>query len=159
MISDYDSFQELVWNATGGNWSLIVARASLSINLPDDVSTTGYLAATGSKRAKSENYVSKELSPQKVVFLTTKPLFYGESLIATINLPANSLNKPNASRKFSYFINDYGMIFVSIIGAICVLLSYLLSWKSNSNKNKKHMSVKKISAPDDISPFASYNFV
>ena len=74
---------ELTWNSTG-NWPSPLLKASIQVDLPEEMIPSKYSGYTNENNQKRKKFVSRLISPSQITYLTTEPLLPGESLIIAI---------------------------------------------------------------------------
>lgn len=145
-IWEYDDFNEFYWDVTGSNWNLVVARAGAIVTLPGQSKALGQTALTGTRGNLQSQAAIFSGDNNSFGFAATSPLFIGEGLHLLISLPKTDFVPVDWSQRFSWFLDDYGEIIVSIIGLIAILGAYYISWRQLQTTHNRSSGLKR-SAP------------
>ena len=155
-IGYFENFDELYWNVTGNGWDFIIERASATIKLPgnfssDEIKTFGYTGKYGSTEKKFRVFKSGQ---GVVEFSTLQKLYPREGLTVVVQFPKGFVHEPSTSEKLSYFIEDNSAIIAGLIGAVLILIYYLIIWWRVGVDPKKGMIIPLYEPPHNLSPAA-----
>ncbi len=139
----YDDFNELYWDVSGSSWNLLITKAGATVSYPNIKQSisqnvlVGYRDKVSPYRARINRYASNILA-----FVTTTPLLAGEGMHILVALPKEDFIKPDFSRRFVWFVNDYGDNLFAFLGFLAILLSYMISWyyiKTDKTKGSSYL--------------------
>ncbi len=143
-IWDYGNFHEFYWNITGSSWNMVVSRIGAIVTLPGKEKPLGLIALRGYPGSMKDDVSIVRGEGNAVGFISTVPLFIGEGLHIIISMSGTDFFSPGFSQKFSWFLSDYGDIFISLFMLAAICLSYFLSWKSAAvEKGRQKYNLKK----------------
>jgi len=135
--SNYETHDEIYWNATGNDWEVPIDKASITFKTPNDIKQRDLICFTGSEGSTEKNCENEE---SKVV--SKEILYPGMGLTAAAKydkgaFPRSILqSEPPASfgQKILSFLLRYIYVFWLILNLIIPLA--LMIWY-NKRKNKK----------------------
>jgi len=139
----YDDFNEFYWDVSGSKWNLLISKAGATVSYPNikpSISQNvlvGYPDKVSPYRARIMKYAENGLA-----FVSTTPLLAGEGMHILISLPKEDFIKPDFSRRFVWFINDYGDNVFALFGLAAILFSYMISWyyiKTDKTKGASYL--------------------
>lgn len=137
-IFQYDEFDEFYWDITGSVWNLVIARAGAALILPPNTKPLGQTAVSGYPGLWSENpvLISKE-ADNVIGFVSQYPLFIGQGMQIIASIPKGNISNITWTKKFLFFMNEFGDIVFGIAALVAIVLSYFFSWRY-IRKNKKY---------------------
>lgn len=140
----YDTFTEFYTDVTGGYNGLVTASANAIVSVPDGRTFLSQLAMAGRQSSLSpERTVIAQLSENALGFASIVPVGQNEDMHILVSLDKNIFNEPNLSRRFVWFVTDYGDIMFALFGLLVIYASYYLSWKwVKQNKSRLHIRFK-----------------
>ena len=140
----YDDFTEFYWDVAGSYLNLVVTSANAIVSIPDGKNFLSQNVIIGyPKRLSFNRAVVAALDTNALGFASTTPLLPAEGMYLLVSLDKNVFMEPGASRRFVWFVTDYGDILFAFAGLAAVLISYILSWKYlQRNKLKLKTSFK-----------------
>ena len=140
----YDTFTEFYVDIANGYNNLVTASANAIISVPDGRTFLSQLALAGSKGNLSANRtVIAQLSSNALGFASVEPLRADENMHILVSLDKNIFNAPNLSKRFVWFVTDYGDILFAFLGFIIIFISYYYSWKwIKQNKSRLNIHFK-----------------
>lgn len=144
----YDDFNEFYWDVTGSSWNLVITNAGASVSFPgtqNPISQNIFIGYPG--QLTSENAFVAKGEDNTLGFVSKVPLFIGEGMHIIVALPKNELLVPNFSKRFSWFISDYGDVLFALFGFAAILISYIISWRYISAGRSKLKTGMRRTAP------------
>ena len=150
-IGRFQGFDELYWNATGNGWVFPIDVAEARIRLPEAVKFGERASYTGPQGATSSNARVVEEKPGEITFQTTGPLGPYEGLTVAVAFPKGVVAEANER---SYWLTDYGPLFVGGTGLLGLLGYYFFAWKRVGRNPRAGTIVPIFSPPDDLTPAA-----
>ncbi len=143
-IWEYDDFNEFYWDVTGSNWNLVVARSGAMVTLPGQSKPLGQVAFTGRRGSLKNEAAIITADNNALGFISKTPLFIGEGLHLLISMPKADFIPVDSSQQFSWFLDDYGDIIISLIGLLAILGGYYISWRQlQQDQNRQRHSLKR----------------
>ncbi len=147
----FDDYDELYYNAIGGDWAFTIEAATFTLMLPQGseavrkAAYSGYAGSTGCDclLTASGNVVSLAM---------TKPLEPHEQLTIAVAWPAGFVNRPSGITKGAWFLKDNLHILVALAGLGAVILLYFRRWKSVGKDPAKGTIIPLFDPPGDFSP-------
>ena len=150
-IGRFNGFDELYWNATGNGWIFPIDVAEARIRLPEAVNFGERASYTGPQGATSSNARVIEEKPGEIRFQTTGPLGPNEGLTVAVAFPKGVVGESNER---SYWLTDYGPLFVGAGGLLGLLGYYFFAWKRVGRNPRAGTVVPIFSPSDDLTPAA-----
>jgi hypothetical protein len=144
----YDDFNEFYWDVTGSNWNMVISRIGASVSLPEAREFLGHSVLMGYRKLLgAASAVTIKGSDNNVGFLSVRPLFVGEGLHIITSFGKEGFEEPGVSKKFDWFIEDYGTGLFALMGLLAIAISYYLSWKDMNSKNTRTSANMRKNAP------------
>ena len=150
-IGFFDGFDELYYNAIGGDWSFSIETASFTVSLPEGAGViqkaawTGYAGSTGCDCRLTE-------SGNMVSVVTTRPLQPREQLTLAVAWPAGFVHRPSVTEKIIYFLKDNVHVLFALAGLFMVLLIYFRKWKETGKDPPRGTIIPLFDPPGEFSP-------
>ena len=143
----YDEFNEIYWDITGSNWNLVIARAGATLKLPNGNKPLGQTLLIGYPGTLSPN-ASRIMSYDSGVtgFVSARALFAGEGMHFIASIPKEGIEELGISKRFDWFVNDYGDVLFALLAFAAVAGAYYLSWKGMRNDNSRQKTSMKKNA-------------
>ncbi len=147
----FDDYDELYYNAIGGDWAFPIETATVAIKLPDGASVvqkaawTGYAGSTDCDCEFSED-------GNVVTLRTTRPLQPQEQLTFAVAWPKGFVDRPSALMRMTYFLRDNLHILFALAGLAVVVLLYFRRWKSTGKDPAKGTIIPLFDPPEGFSP-------
>ena len=150
-IGRFNGFDELYWNATGNGWIFPIDVAEARIRLPEAVRFGERASYTGPQGSATSNAQVVDEKPGEITFQTTGPLGPNEGLTVALAFPKGVVAEANES---SYWLADYGPLFVGAGGLLGLLGYYFFAWKRVGRNPRAGTVVPIFSPSDDLTPAA-----
>ncbi len=150
-IGFFDDFDELYYNAIGGDWAFSIESASVTLKLPEGsvvvqkAAYSGYAGSTGCDCALTENGNVVSLS-------TTRPLQPQEQLTIAVAWPKGFVSPPSAMEKLSLFLKDNLYILFVLAGLAGVIMLYFRKWKTAGKDPARGTIIPLFDPPEGFSP-------
>ncbi len=144
----YDDFTEFYTDVTGSYLNLVITSANAIVSVPDGRTFNSQVVMTGYKNQLSNNRaVVASLDQNALGFASLTPLQAGEGMHILVSLDKNIFLKPSLSQRLIWLIGDYGDILFTLLGLLCIFISYFLSFKEiKRRKAGQKMRFKQTSA-------------
>lgn len=144
----YKNFDEFYWDITAQTLPLVVGSANAFIMLPSDKTFMAQNAIVSTKDSLNTKRVTiTSLSSNSLGFADTEALAVGDDVHIYITLEKNTLLPPDFTRRYIWFIHDYGAPLFAILALLAILLAYKISLgQIRRNQDKTNAFIKKTPA-------------
>lgn len=144
----YENFDELYWDITAQTLPLVVGSANAFIMLPSDKTFMAQNAIVSTKDTLNPKRVTiTALSSNSLGFADTEALAVGDDVHIYITLEKNTLLPPDFTRRYIWFIHDYGASLFALLALFAILLAYKISLgQIRRNQDKTNAFIKKTPA-------------
>lgn len=150
-IGFFDGFDELYYNAIGGDWNFSIEKASVKVRLPEGAEIiqkaawSGYAGSTGCDCELIE-------SGNTLIVSATRVLQPREQLTLAVAWPAGFVHRPSVMGKIIYFLKDNVHVLFALAGLFMVLLIYFRKWKETGKDPAKGTIIPLFDPPSEFSP-------
>jgi hypothetical protein len=150
-IGFFDGFDELYYNAIGGDWSFSIEKASVKVRLPEGAEIiqkaawSGYAGSTGCDCELVE-------SGNTLIVSATRALQPREQLTLAVAWPAGFVHRPSATEKIVSFLRDNLHVLFALAGLLMVLLIYYRKWKEIGKDPARGTIIPLFDPPANFSP-------
>lgn len=108
----------LRWNATGTEWRVPIAQASVTVRLPKPLSPSELVcgAWTGRFGARNKDAEVSQINDQTIEF-KTQSLRPGEGITVDVAMPADAIVRPGWGQRMGWWLGDnfiYGLFFATL---------------------------------------------
>jgi uncharacterized membrane protein len=147
----FDEFDELYFNAIGGQWDFEIQNASVHVIFPDStvllnpVVFSGYLGDSGCNCDVSIN--KNELFIQ-----TNTSLYPQEYLTFAVAFQKGIIAPPSTQDQLVYFLRDNSSVFIGFFLLIVVLGYYYIAWRKVGKDPRKGTIIPLFEPPNNYSP-------
>lgn len=144
----YDNFDELYWDITAKTLKNVVGSANAVVYLPDNKTFIAQNAIASTKEGLDRERVTiTTLTTNALGFADTQALGVGEDVHLFLTMEKGTLLPPDFSKKYQWFIHDYGANLFALFALLAILLSYRISFEQiRRNKDKTRAYLKKTPA-------------
>ncbi len=143
----YENYDELYWDITAKTLKNVVGSANAVVILPTGKSFIAQNAIASTKNGLNPQRVTiTTLSENSLGFADTEALGVGEDVHLFLTMEKGTLLPPDFSKKYQWFIHDYGANLFAIITLLAIMLSYRISL-SQIHRNKDKTSIYSKKAP------------
>lgn len=150
-IGFFDDYDELYFNAIGGDWLFPIEEASVSIKLPEDAYVVQMDAFTGF--AGSTSCDCDILSNgNRIEITTTRALQPKEQLTFAVAWPKGLVYEPSTIEKWWYFFKSNFHVLFSLLGLGFVFSIYYKAWKKVGVDPPKGTIIPLFDPPAGFSP-------
>lgn len=136
-IWKYDGFNEFYWNVTGSTWNMVVSRIGAMVTMPGSHRALGNVALRGYPGSLVPDIKVIRGNTNTLGFISNSPLFPGEGMHLILSLSKDDFITPDLYQHFTWFLNDYGDIVISLMALGAIAGSYWLSWRL-LQKDRRH---------------------
>jgi len=150
-IGFFEEYDELYFNAIGGDWVFPIEEASVSIELPEGatvVQMDAFAGFAGSTSCDCEILSSDN----RVKITTTRALQPREQLTFAVAWPKGLVPEPTTAEKFWFFFKSNFHVLFGLIGLLVVLLVYYRAWKKVGVDPPKGTIFPQFDPPSGFSP-------
>jgi uncharacterized membrane protein YgcG len=156
-IGFFDEFDELYYNAIGGDWIFDIDNAVVTIHLPDKakiLQSAAYSGPVGSTGCDC----SIEPGSGIITYKATRTLYPGDWFTVAVGWPKGVVEEPSTIEKTSNFLKDNGNIFIGIIGLLITFWYYMRAWLKVGRDPGKGAIIPRFEPPEGFTP-ASTRYV
>lgn len=150
-IGFFKNFDELYFNAIGGDWAFPVDKASVTVELPSGASVIQKAAYSGLAGSVTCD-CRIDVRDNKVIIETEQPLSPGEQLTFAVAWPKGIVKEPSSAAKVSTFFKDNFHVLFAIIGLALVALLYYREWKKVGKDPRKGTIIPLFDPPSGFTP-------
>ena len=144
----YDNYDELYWDITAKTLKNVVGSANAVVVLPTGKSFIAQNAVVSTQKGLNPQRVTiTALNENTLGFADTEALGVGEDIHLFLTMEKGTLLTPDFSKKYQWFIHDYGANLFALITLLAIMLSYRISLTQiQRNKDKTRIYSKKAPA-------------
>lgn len=144
----FDNYDELYWDITAKTLKNVVGSANAVVALPTGKTFIAQNAIASTKNGLNPQRVTiTTLSENSLGFADTEALGVGEDIHLFLTMEKGTLLPPDFSKKYQWFIHDYGANLFALITLLAIMLSYRISLSQiQRNKDKTRIYTKKTPA-------------
>ncbi len=144
----HENFDELFWDVTAKTLKNVVGSANAVVYLPPNRSFAAQNAIVSTRRGINAKRVTiNALTPSALGFADTEALGVGEDIHLFLTMEKGTLMPPDFSKKYQWFIHDYGACFFALLALVAIFLSYKISLEQiRRNKDKTNIYIKRTPA-------------
>ena len=141
----YSQFDELYWDITAKTVINVVGSANALVTLPTGKEFLAQNAIASTKNGLDPLRVTiTSIRPNILGFADTQALAVGDDIHLYLTLDKGTLITPNFTKKYFWFIQDYGAVLFAILALIAVILAYKISLKQiRQNKDKTKATLRR----------------
>ncbi len=150
-IGFFEEYDELYFNAIGGDWSFIIEQATISLTLPDGATVVQSAAYSGPQGATGCACTLTENGNQ-VTIKTTQPLSPREQLTFAVAWPKGFVEEPTAVQKAASFFADNFHVLFALVGLGLTTFLYYKAWKKVGIDPPKGTIIPLFDPPPGFSP-------
>lgn len=149
-VGFFREFDELYFNAVGGDWAFPIETASVILHLPDGASVVQKAAYSG--RAGSTGCQCSQVEENNGVITTmTQPLLPGEQLTIAVAWPKGFVHEPSATERTGRFLKDNLHVLAALLTLALALILYLRKWKAVGKDPRKGTIIPLFDPPQGFS--------
>jgi uncharacterized membrane protein len=150
-IGFFEEYDELYFNAIGGDWVFPIEKAVVSIELPEGATVVQMDAFAGF--AGATNCDCEILSSDnRVKITTTRVLQPHEQLSFAVAFPKGFVTEPTTAEKLGYFFKSNFHVLFGLIGLLVVTMVYYKAWKKVGVDPPKGTIFPQFDPPSGFSP-------
>lgn len=148
LVWSYDNFDEFYWDVTGKTLKNVVGSANALVVLPSDKTFLAQNAIASTRNGLNPERVTiTALSSNSLGFADTEALAVGEDIHVYITLAKDTLLPPDFTKKYLWFLHDYGAEFFALLALAATIIAYKISLKQiRLNQDKTSARLKKAPA-------------
>lgn len=153
-IGFFEDFDELYFNAIGGDWTFPIESAGVSVTLPKGAEITKHAAWSGP--AGSET-CQCNISAWGSTFTlsTTQALQPGEQLTFAVAWPKGIVAEPTQAQKMKDFAKSNLHVVLAILGLLTAIYLYYREWKAVGKDPVKGTIIPLFDPPAGFTPAAT----
>ena len=147
----FDGYDELYYNAIGGDWAFPIETATVTLILPEGAKVLSKAAFSG--YAGSSGCDCLLTAERNMVSLAmTRTLQPGEQLTIAVGWPVGHVIRPTVITKIAWFLKDNLHILIALAGIAGVIMLYFRRWKSVGKDPAKGTIIPLFDPPEGFSP-------
>ncbi len=150
-IGFFDEFDELYFNAIGGDWTFQIEAASITVQLPDGAEILQNTAYSGLQGESTCNCDIEE-DDNILTIRTTRALQPFEQLTFAVAWPKGFVKEPTTTEKTLFFLKNNFHVLFSLIGLGIVTFLYYKAWKKVGVDPPKGTIIPLFDPPAGFSP-------
>ncbi len=150
-IGFFEDFDELYFNAIGGDWVFPIEKATVLVELPDGAEIV-QLAAFSGRDGTTTCDCELVSNDNRVKITTTRPLQPREQLTFAVAWPKGHVKEPTRAEKWLYFFKSNFHVLFAILGLVFVTLIYYRAWKKVGVDPPKRTIIPLFDPPAGFSP-------
>jgi len=153
-IGFFRNYDELYYNAIGGDWVFPIEAATVTVQLPagaDVVQKAAYSGFAGSTGCDCEMTVDGNV----VTLTTTRPLQPREQLTFAVAWPKGFVTPPSVMQKMTFFLKDNRHVVFALAGLVITILLYYWKWRIAGKDPAKGTIIPLYDPPEGFSPAAT----
>lgn len=146
LIWNHDDFDEMYWDLTAKTLISVVGSANAVVILPSGETFMGQnaIVSTTKNDILPNRATIAHLSENAIGIADTEALAQGDDLHIYIALEKGTLTPPDFSKKYSWFIQDYGVNLFALLALLAIFISYKVSSvQMRKNLDKTQVKLKK----------------
>lgn len=150
-IGFFEDYDELYFNAIGGDWAFTIEKASVLVELPEGTEILQFDAFSGLEGATTCDceLVSGD---NRLKIETTRALNPREQLTFAVAWPKGVVKEPTTAEKWMYFFRSNFHVLFSIVGLFFVFVLYYRAWKKVGVDPPKGTIFPQFDPPEGFSP-------
>ena len=143
-----NGFDEFYWDISGRTLRNVVGSANAIVTLPVGSHFLGQNAIASTRKGlNAERVTIADLEETTVAFADTEALAVGDDIHIFITLEKGAIYKPDFSKRYFWFIQDYGSVLFALIALLAIYFSYKISLKQiRHNQDKTRAKISKTPA-------------
>jgi uncharacterized membrane protein len=150
-IGFFEEYDELYFNAIGGDWTFVIEQATVSLTLPEGASVMQSAVYSGQEGATGCACTLKA-EGNEVTISTTLPLQPREQLTFAVAWPKGIVEEPTAFQKTASFFADNFHVLFALLGLSLTTFLYYKAWKKVGIDPPKGTIIPLFDPPEGFSP-------
>lgn len=150
-FKDYD---ELFFNGIGQDWEFSIARATVTLVLPQGINAyeCKVLASVGALDSQERSYSAKIIDNSTIQFEATRRLNPYEGLTFTVGFKKGVVVPPTFSESKAFFLRDNSQLIISLLFLFFLLLFLIFSYLKVQNNRPPGVIIPLFEAPQNFTP-------
>ncbi len=150
-IGFFKDFDELYFNAIGGDWVFLIEKASVTVVLPSGA-TAIQMAAYSGPEGSSSCDCSLDTEGSTVKISTTQPLNPYGQLTFAVAWPKGYVKEPTSIEKLIFFLKSNLIVLFGLMGLALVTYLYYKAWRKVGIDPPKGTIIPLFDPPEGFSP-------
>ena len=146
----FEDFDELYFNAIGGDWAFAIDSAFIAVHLPPGAAPLEYAAYSGFAGDTGCACEIESLG-DRINFYSTSALMPGQQFTVAVGWPKGYVPQPSAVLIAWRVLRDNDNILIGILGLAVTFFIYLRNWKKVGRDPRKGTIIPLYNPPDDHS--------
>ena len=151
-IRNFDTYDEVYWNATGNFWAFPILAADVTVRLPDGATAQKLAGYTGGHGATGRDYVAGGEGGSVATFRLTRPLRPEEGLTVAVGFTKGvvAIQSDGAATR----LYDNLGIFAVILGFLAMPAWFIYAWNRVGRDPEGRPVIPLFHPPLDLEPAA-----
>ncbi len=151
-LNQFEDHDELYWNVTGNGWDTIIAQASATVKLPENVNISEIknTCYTGEGYSTEQECTFEVIDGQTIQFKANKPLNNYEGISIVTGFPRGIVEWPSSLQYIIWFFQDNFGYLIPII--FFFILYHKWYTKGKDPKALRSAIMPQYDPPKDLSP-------
>ena len=153
----FEDFDELYFNAIGGQWDFKIQNVSVHVIFPDSTKlrdASVYSGVIGSKGCDCD----VQINDNELHIQTTKSLYPTEYLTFAVAFQKGIIQPPSTQEKIWFFLRDNSEFLVGLILFLLIFSMYFIMWRRVGVDPRKGTIIPLFEPPNNYSP-AEISFI
>ncbi len=150
----FRDFDELYFNAIGGDWMFGIDTVMVTVNLPENAPVQQYAAYSGYAGSTDCNCEIR-VDAGKVKFYSTSGMSPGEQFTVAVGWPKGYVAEPGAIQKLGDLLSDNFNLILGLTGLVLIFVNLYGSWKKVGVDPEKGVIIPQFKPPEGFTPAAS----
>lgn len=146
----FPDHDELYWNVNGNGWRLPLDRVGCEVHPPEGATVTEAVVYEGPQGSSDERRFGGGGS--SIVLTSSRPYAPGEGLTIAVSWPKGFVAEPSPTEQTLGFLADRGALGPVAMGAILLVVYYLLAWLRVGRDPAKGVIIPRFGPPQGFSP-------
>jgi len=153
-IGFFDDFDELYFNAIGGDWAFEIDSAVVRVDLPEGADIIQYAAYSGP--AGSTDCACNVFAAQKAVtYSTTRSLQPGDWFTIAVGWQKGIVHEPSGIQKAARFLLDNKNVIIGLFGLMFTFWFYYRAWEKVGRDPGRGTIIPRFDPPKGFTPAAT----
>jgi hypothetical protein len=151
----FDDFDELYFNAIGGDWAFPIEEATVVVHLPEGATVKQHAAYSGVAGSTGCDCKTTVAGDGNIVFETTRPLQLGEQFTIAVGWPKGFVDEPGLISNVWFFLRNNFNILLGLGGLLYMFSYFYQTWRKVGVDPKGGTVIPEYRPPEGMTPAAA----
>lgn len=151
-VRNFESNDELYWNATGNFWQFPIQEAVARVRLPEGTRIQQTTAYTGKFGSETQDATITQDGDCKAIFRANNILRPAEGMSVVVTFDKGAMLPPSSWDNFVEYVSDRRALILPAISFLLVLGYFYSTWHSVGRDPKKGTIIPLFYPPEGFSP-------